>query len=103
MSASLIKCSWMMMADASLVRYYYMQHRAHEAETTTVPGLSDLGPSFLSLDVDGRVVRLDTFSKCLAPGFRLGWVSAPKGFVLKLDGVQYFSSQWGSTFSMMVG
>ena len=43
-----------------------MQHRAHEAETTTVPGLSDLGPSFLSLDVEGRVVRLDTFSKCLA-------------------------------------
>lgn len=81
--------------------YYYMQHRAHEPEKP-VPGLSGLGPSFLSCDVDGRVVRLDTFSKCLAPGFRLGWVSAPTAFLRKLDGVQYFSSQWGSTFSMMV-
>ena len=27
-----------------------MQHRAHEAETTAVPGLSDLGPSFLSFE-----------------------------------------------------
>ena len=34
-------------------------------------------PGFSSLDVDGRVVRVDTFSKCLAPGLRLGWITAP--------------------------
>jgi len=79
--------------------YYYMQHRAHD-ESMPVPGLSGLGPTFLSLDCDGRVVRLDTFSKMLAPGFRLAWISASKSFIEKVDGVQYFSSQWGCTLSM---
>lgn len=32
--------------------------------------------SFLSLDVEGRVVRLDSVSKVLAPGLRLGWIVA---------------------------
>lgn len=30
--------------------------------------------SFLSLDVEGRVIRLDSFSKVLAPGLRFGWI-----------------------------
>ena len=47
------------------------------------------------------MVRLDTFSKLLAPGFRLAWVTASKAFIGKLDGVAYFSSQWGCTLSMM--
>ena len=78
-----------------------MQHRASEP-SKPVPGLSGLGPSFLSLDVDGRVVRLDTFSKLLAPGFRLAWVSGSTALIKKVDGVQYFSSQWGSTLSMTI-
>ncbi|KAI0525686.1 pyridoxal phosphate-dependent transferase [Xylaria bambusicola] len=40
------------------------------------PFLDSLVPSFLNIDVDGRVVRLDTFSKTVAPGCRLGWVTA---------------------------
>ena len=63
--------------------YYYMQHRAADPNAT-VPGLSGLGPSFLSMDTDGRVVRLDTFSKLLAPGFRMAWVSASNSFALTL-------------------
>jgi hypothetical protein len=35
------------------------------------PGLQ-LAPSFLSLDVDGRVLRIDTFSKLLGPGCVVG-------------------------------
>ncbi|KAI0969811.1 pyridoxal phosphate-dependent transferase [Xylaria arbuscula] len=38
--------------------------------------LDSLAPSFLNVDYDGRVVRLDTFSKTVAPGCRLGWVTA---------------------------
>lgn len=41
-----------------------------------VPGLEGLTPSYLSIDTDSRVVRLDSWSKVLAPGLRLGWVSA---------------------------
>jgi aromatic amino acid aminotransferase I len=33
-------------------------------------------PSYLSLDKSGRVVRLDSASKILAPGLRAGWVTA---------------------------
>ncbi|KAF9059540.1 pyridoxal phosphate-dependent transferase [Rhodocollybia butyracea] len=35
--------------------------------------IDGLIPTFLSLDVQGRVIRLDTFSKTLGPGNRLGY------------------------------
>lgn len=35
----------------------------------------DVEPGYLHLDSDGRVLRLDTFSKILAPGLRLGWAT----------------------------
>jgi 2-aminoadipate transaminase len=34
-------------------------------------------PTLQSLDVEGRVVRLDSFSKIFAPGLRLGYASGP--------------------------
>ncbi|PIA12934.1 PLP-dependent transferase, partial [Coemansia reversa NRRL 1564] len=40
-------------------------------------GKQELVPSLLSLDVDGRVIRLDSFSKILAPNLRCGWITAP--------------------------
>ncbi|ETS80128.1 hypothetical protein PFICI_07657 [Pestalotiopsis fici W106-1] len=36
----------------------------------------NLVPTFLSLDTDGRVLRMDSFSKVVVPGARLGWVTA---------------------------
>ena len=36
--------------------------------------------SFLSRDVDGRVVRLDSFSKIMFPGSRTGWVTCNASF-----------------------
>ncbi|KAB0792112.1 hypothetical protein PPYR_14073 [Photinus pyralis] len=35
-------------------------------------------PSFLSFDIEGRVIRLDSLSKVLCPGLRIGWVTAAK-------------------------
>lgn len=40
--------------------------------------LQSLAKTFLSLDVDGRVIRMDSFSKVLAPGTRLGWITGSK-------------------------
>nr|XP_019051283.1 hypothetical protein I302_01732 [Kwoniella bestiolae CBS 10118]OCF30213.1 hypothetical protein I302_01732 [Kwoniella bestiolae CBS 10118] len=40
--------------------------------------------SFLSRDVDGRVIRIDTFSKVFGPGVRLGWVTANSTFIERL-------------------
>ncbi|KAF8553076.1 PLP-dependent transferase, partial [Imleria badia] len=49
--------------------------------------------SFLSMDYDGRVMRLDSFSKILAPGMRLGWVTSNEFFAEKLDMLTDSSSQ----------
>ena len=40
-------------------------------------------PTLLSLDDEGRVIYLGTFSKILAPGFRIGWVIANKDIIKK--------------------
>lgn len=39
--------------------YYYLQYKAGEAPR----GLSGLGESYLSMDTESRVMRLDSFSK----------------------------------------
>ncbi|GIL83317.1 hypothetical protein Vretifemale_12152 [Volvox reticuliferus] len=49
-----------------------------------VPGLEGLPASLLHLDTRGRVIRVDTFSKLLGPGYRLGWITAPRPLVAKL-------------------
>lgn len=38
-------------------------------------------PSFLSLDVDGRVIRFDSLSKVLSSGIRIGYVTGPKALL----------------------
>ncbi|KAJ3585679.1 hypothetical protein NHX12_014398, partial [Muraenolepis orangiensis] len=41
-------------------------------------------PSYLSMDVDGRVIRLDSLSKIVSSGLRIGFVTGPKPLVDKL-------------------
>jgi DNA-binding transcriptional MocR family regulator len=40
-------------------------------------------PSIYSMDTEGRVIFLGTFSKILIPGFRLGWVCASQEILQK--------------------
>lgn len=50
---------------------------AQREDLATTPSyLASLPPSLLALDTSGRVVRLDSASKILAPGLRAGWVTA---------------------------
>lgn len=60
--------------------------------------LDSLVPSFLSIDVDGRVVRLDTFSKTIAPGCRLGWITAQPALVERYLRIAETSTQQPSGF-----
>lgn len=41
-------------------------------------------PAIKTLDTEGRVIYTGTFSKILSPGFRTGYVSAPKAIVQKI-------------------
>lgn len=41
-------------------------------------------PSIKSMDTEGRVIYSGTFSKILAPGLRVGYVSAPKEIIQKI-------------------
>jgi aromatic amino acid aminotransferase I len=64
--------------------YYFIQMPPYQGkESHSVQASEDvesflagLVPSYLSLDVDGRVLRMDSFSKVLIPGCRLGWITA---------------------------
>ena len=60
--------------------------------------LDSLVPSSLNIDTDGRVIRLDTFSKTVAPGCRLGWVTAQPALIEKLLRITETSTQQPSGF-----
>ncbi|RAH41175.1 PLP-dependent transferase [Aspergillus brunneoviolaceus CBS 621.78] len=49
-------------------------------------------PSYLSIDRSGRVVRLDSTSKILAPGLRAGWVTASSQVIRKFVAYQEVST-----------
>lgn len=46
--------------------------------------IASLSPSFLRFDTQGRVIRLESFSKTLAPGLRLGYFIANPLFTERL-------------------
>mmetsp|Transcript_82414 Transcript_82414/g.229627 ORF Transcript_82414/g.229627 Transcript_82414/m.229627 type:complete len:528 (+) Transcript_82414:76-1659(+) len=62
--------------------YYHLALGPEDAtDAEGMPGMESktaVPPSFLALDTDGRVCRLDSGSKTFAPGFRLSWLTAPR-------------------------
>lgn len=62
--------------------YFFLQLRAPAKKTLNGEispedeYLQQLPPSYLSLDTCGRVIRLDSTSKILAPGLRCAWMTA---------------------------
>ncbi|CAG9961933.1 unnamed protein product [Clonostachys byssicola] len=68
--------------------YYYIKAgplAESDASAQTDGGgfISQLIPSYLSLDTSGRVIRLDSTAKILAPGLRAGWVTASERVISK--------------------
>jgi aromatic amino acid aminotransferase I len=53
------------------------------------------------MDVDGRVIRLDTFSKILAPGFRLGWFTSHPFFQVHFERLADDSVQHPNGFAQL--
>ena len=61
-----------------------------------------LVPSLLSMDIDGRVMCLDSFSKVIAPGMRLGWVTASEQIIERFVRHQEVSTQNASGLSQLI-
>ncbi|KAH9009850.1 pyridoxal phosphate-dependent transferase [Lactarius deliciosus] len=55
--------------------------------------IDSLEPSFLRVDTQGRVIRMDTFSKTIAPGVRLGWFTCSPLFAERLERIGETSAQ----------
>ena len=68
--------------------YYFLQMQDYGSKsaypTSESEFLDSLIPSYLRIDVDGRVLRCDSFSKVIAPGSRAGWITASPIFIERL-------------------
>lgn len=71
--------------------YYYLHHPPQTKVANTCTHLSseeqylhNLPASYLSMDISGRVLRLDSASKILAPGLRCGWMTANSDIIKKI-------------------
>ncbi|MFI3175157.1 MAG: PLP-dependent aminotransferase family protein [Bacillota bacterium] len=58
-------------------------------------------PSLKSLDTKGLVIFLGTFSKILAPGYRIGWVCATEEILAKYNFMKQASDLQASTIGQM--
>lgn len=90
--------------------YYFLQMDPYTGLDSPAPPppashaafLRSLVPSYLSLDSDGRVMRLDSFSKVIAPGSRVGWITASEQIVERYRQHADVSTQSPSGMSQLV-
>ncbi|KAI0911857.1 aromatic amino acid aminotransferase-like protein [Ustulina deusta] len=87
--------------------YYYLQMPPYDkagstaqpevvdvsSNQTTEDFLKSLIPTMLSIDVDGRVLRMDSFSKVVVPGSRMGWVTGSEQVIERFIRLQECVSQ----------
>ena len=60
-------------------------------------------PSLWSIDPSGTTVRMGSFSKSLAPGLRLGWLTASRSIISRIVGCGQLTSGGGTNhFTAMV-
>lgn len=91
--------------------YYFLQMQPYTAgQGAAVDGaapashaefLKSLVPSYLTLDVDGRVMRLDSFSKVISPGSRVGWITASQQVIERFVRHSELSTQNPSGISQL--
>lgn len=90
--------------------YYFLQMQPYtgpNAPDAPVPAsidefLGSLIPSLLSMDVDGRVLRMDSFSKVVVPGSRLGWVTGSEQIIERYIRHSEVCNQGPSGFSQII-
>jgi aromatic amino acid aminotransferase I len=89
--------------------YYFLQMAPYDPLGVSRPEaihspadlLEVIVPSYLSIDVDGRVIRMDSFSKVVSPGSRIGWITAPQEITERYKSHADVSTQGPSGFSQL--
>ncbi|CAK7902788.1 aromatic/aminoadipate aminotransferase 1 [[Candida] anglica] len=88
--------------------YYFLQMETYTSDVSARSKkavhsheefLKAMVPSFLSIDIEGRVIRLDSFSKVLAPGLRFGWIVGQKNLLERYTRLHEVSIQCPSGFT----
>lgn len=64
--------------------------------------LNSLVKSYLDIDTEGRVVRLDSYSKVLCPGSRIGWIVAQKEVTERMHRLHEVTVQFPSGFAQTI-
>lgn len=89
--------------------YYFLQmteYQSGKEEEIKTPSheefLKSLVKSFISMDTEGRVLRLDSFSKVLAPGTRVGWIVGQAALLERFVRLHEVSIQAPSGFSQTI-
>ena len=90
--------------------YYFLQYPEYKAEVSNPADeilppdkfLESLTPSLLRYDYQGRVIRLESFSKSLAPGLRLGYFVTNPIFSERLLRATEVETQDPSGFSQAI-
>jgi aromatic amino acid aminotransferase I len=85
----------------------FVSGHTHPASSSFQPGpvaefLANLTPSYLSLDTSGRVLRLDSFSKIIAPGSRCGWVTGSPQVIERFIRHNEVTAQNPAGFTMII-
>ncbi|KAK4185536.1 PLP-dependent transferase, partial [Podospora australis] len=86
--------------------YYYLQMPSSRSPSpvpeTPEQFVESLIPTILSMDTDGRVLRMDSFSKVVVPGSRLGWITASAQIVERYIRHAEVANQGPSGFSQVI-
>ncbi|SGZ38450.1 related to Aromatic amino acid aminotransferase 2 [Hanseniaspora guilliermondii] len=61
-----------------------------------------LKPSYMTIDTEGRVLRLETFSKVGSPGLRLGFIAANTYLIERLSNISFMTSRNASGISQSI-
>ncbi|ODN83143.1 hypothetical protein L202_01343 [Cryptococcus amylolentus CBS 6039] len=85
--------------ERSIVAHRRIEAEMKEGSEGNQAFIDALPPSFLAFDTDGRVIRMDTFSKTSAPGSRLGWITSSPLFIERLTRATEASTQAPSGFA----